>query len=629
MAYFSHHSLGVAAYDFCESAIEFATVPASGVKTMSQELLRSRSDKPEPVGYSNESSRLPWHRKASFLGSLAILLALYIAYLLRPPFAPPYIARFAPLSASGRAKYGPLVTDGRDIYYLELIGGHQSLARVPVSGGDSTLLNTSLDNLQLADISPDGRELLVGTRVGTQSEWPLWKVSLDAGLPATRLGSLLGHAATYSPNGQQIAYGMGYDLYLANIDGSEPRVLTSTAGVVRWIRWSPDGSVLRFTMLNPQNRTSSLWEVASSGRNLRPLLPGWNDPSWECCGNWTSDGNYFVFQSTRNWSSQIFAIREKSDLLRKRDPLPVQLTSGPVGYRGPVPTRDGRRILVVADQQRSELLRYNASAGHFDPFLGGISAESLDFSQDGQWVAFVGYPDGALWRCRVDGTERLRLTPPSLRVYLPRWSPDGTQVAFRAESSSLPVKIYTVSADGTKLKQLLTDGRNEADPSWSADGRKLAFGRTALPYESQPKAIHVYNLDNGQISIVPGSEGLFSPRWSPDGRYLAAMSLDSQRLMLFDWEKEDWQELARVNASYPSWSSDSKTLYFGAKVNNRQGQYRISVIDKKLQRVVSLPETLHEVVSFALWFGMAPDGSLIVARDLSRQEILGLEWQTP
>ena len=599
---------------------------------MTQDLLRSRPDlrdQPEPVGYSKESSRLPWHRKASFLGSLAILLALYIAYLLRPPFAPPYIARFAPLSASGRAKLGPLVTDGRDIYFLELVGGHQSLARVPASGGDSTLLTTSLDNLQLADISPDGRQLLVGTRVGTQSEWPLWKISLDAGMPATRLGSLLGHAATYSPDGTQIAYGIGHDLYLANSDGSQPRLLTSTAGVVRWIRWSPDGSVMRFTLLNPQNRTSALWEVASSGRNLRPLLPAWNDPSWECCGNWTSDGDYFVFQSTRNWASQIWAIREKSELFRKRDPTPVQLTNGPVSYRGPVPSRDGRRILVVGDQQRSELLRYNSIASQFEPFLGGLSAESVDFSRDGEWVAFVGYPDGTLWRCRVDGRERLRLTPPSLRVYLPRWSPNGTQLAFRAETASSPVKIYTVSADGNNLKQLFTDGRNEADPSWSSDGKKLAFGRTALPYESQPKAIHIHDFQTGQTTTLPGSEGLFSPRWSPDGRYIAAMSLDSQRLMLFDWEREDWQELARANASYPTWSSDSKTLYLGAKVNNRQGQYRIGVMDKKLERMVSLPDTLHEVVSFALWSGMAPDGSLIVARDLSHQEIFGLEWQVP
>lgn len=599
---------------------------------MTQDPVRSRPNlhEPlEPVGYSKESSRLPWHRKVSFLASAAALLTLFIAYLLRPPFAPPYIARFAPISASGAAKYVPLVTDGRDVYFLELVGGHQSLARVPASGGDVIRLQTSLDNLQLADISPDGRELLVGTRVGTQAGWPLWKISLDTGLPATRLGDLLGHAGTYSPDGRQIAYGEGHDLYVAKSDGSQSRLLTSTAGVVRWIRWSPDGSVIRFTLLNPQNRTTALWEIASSGKNLRPLLPGWNNPSWECCGNWTLDGRYFVFQSTRDWSSQIWAIREKSELFRKRDPTPMQLTSGPVNYRGPVPSRDGRRILVVADQLRSEVLRYNLGSRQFEPFLGGLSAESVDFSRDGKWVAFVAYPDGSLWRCRVDGRERIRLTPRSLRAFLPRWSPDGTRLAFRAETASMPVKIYTVSSEGTNLKQLFSDGRNEADPSWSSDGKKLAFGRTALPYEPVPKAIHTYDFETAEISTLPGSEGLFSPRWSPDGRYIAAMSLDSQRLMLFDWNRGGWEELARVNASYPTWSSDSKTLYLGAKVDKRQGQYRLSVADKKLERMVSLPETFHEAVSFALWSGMAPDGSLIVARDLSRQEIYGLEWEAP
>src|SRR5690349_13324742 len=131
---------------------------------MTQDLLQPPPDwrdQPVSAGYSKESSGLPWHRKASFLGSLAIVLALYIAYLLRPPFAPPYVVRFAAISSSSRAKFVPIVTDGRDAYFLELVGGHQSLARVPASGGDSTLLPTSLNNLQLADISPDGRELLV------------------------------------------------------------------------------------------------------------------------------------------------------------------------------------------------------------------------------------------------------------------------------------------------------------------------------------------------------------------------------------------------------------------------------------------------------------------------------------
>ena len=226
------------------------------------------------------------------------------------------------------------MTDGRDIYFLELVGGHQSLARVPASGGDSTLLTTSLDNLQLADISPDGRELLVGTRRGhtvgmaaVENLTGCWNARDPARFASRSCGHLLSGRTDRSHTA------VGHDLYLANSDGSQPRLLTSTAGVARWIRWSPDGSVIRFTLLNPQNRTSALWEVASSGRNLRPLLPGWNDPSWECCGNWTSDGSYFVFQSTRNWASQIWAIREKVGTVQEAGSTPVQLTSGPVSYR--------------------------------------------------------------------------------------------------------------------------------------------------------------------------------------------------------------------------------------------------------------------------------------------------------
>jgi len=293
--------------------------------------------------------------------------------------------------------------------------------------------------------------------------------------------------------------------------------------------------------------------------------------------------------------SQIWAIREKSELLRARSPAPAQLTSGPVSYRSPVPSLDGRRILVLGDQRHSELLRYNSGTRQLEPFLGGVSAESVDFTRDGSWVAFVSHPYGALWRCRADGTEQLRLTPDSLRVFLPRWSPDGTRLAFRAESASLPVKIYIVSSDGKGLRRLLADGRNEADPSWSPDGTKLAFGRTTLPYESAPKVIHVYDFQTGAVSTLPGSEGLFSPRWSPDGRYIAAMTLDSQRLMLFDWEKQRWEELAQVNAAYPAWSADSRALYFGAKIENRQGQYCVRIAERKVERILILSCTQRDI----------------------------------
>ncbi len=50
--------------------------------------------------------------------------------------------------------------------------------------------------------------------------------------------------------------------------------------------------------------------------------------------------------------------------------------------------------------------------------------------------------------------------------------------------------------------------------------------------------IHVADLKTSQVSDLPGSEDLFSPRCSPDGRYVAALSGDSTRLMLYDREKK-------------------------------------------------------------------------------------------
>ncbi len=600
---------------------------------MNQEMLNTVSDLANPVESRHpqdwEVARPPWHRQTTVLGSVFVLLALCAAYLLRPPSVPPYVARHVPVTATGRSKTGPLLLQEREIYFLELFGGHQALARAPVSGGDVSLPSVSLDNLQLADISPNGDELLVGTRLGTQAEWPLWKISLNGGMAPSRLGSVLGHAGTWSPDGRRIVYGAGNDLYIANSDGSQPRLLSATSGVARWIRWSPDSKVIRFTVLHPQNLSTSLWEISSDGRNLRPLLTGWNDPSSECCGTWSPDGEFFVFQATREGTSQIWAIREKPQMWRRIDRTPVQLTRGPTSYRAPVISRDGKRIFVVGDQRRSELVRFDSGSQRFEPFMGGISAESADFSRDDQWIAYVTYPDGVLWRSKVDSSERRRLSPASMQVHLPRWSPDGTRIAFRAEVPGKPVKIYTISSSGQDLTQLISDDRGEADPGWSPDGRKLVFGRMTLPFDSRSKSIHVYDFETKQVTTLPGSDGLYSPRWSPDGRFIVALSLDSQRLMLFDVEREAWQELARVNASYPVWAADSSTLYFGGKVNNKQGHYRIKLRDRKLERLLSLPEALDELVSFAIWTGIAPDGSLVVARDLSRQEIYALEWQIP
>ena len=105
------------------------------------------------------------------------------------------------------------------------------------------------------------------------------------------------------------------------------------------------------------------------------------------------------------------------------------------------PSPDGKKLFADGHQRRGELVRYDAQRREFVPFLSGIWATDVSFSRDGKWVAYVSYPEGTLWRSRVDGSDRLQLTNPPVFAALPRWSPDGTQIAFIDIQAGRPWKI--------------------------------------------------------------------------------------------------------------------------------------------------------------------------------------------
>ena len=111
-------------------------------------------------------------------------------------------------------------------------------------------------------------------------------------------------------------------------------------------------------------------------------------------------------------------------------------------FRFPVPSPDGKHLFAEGYLPRGELVVYDIKSHQFLPFLSGISAGELDFSRDGKWVAYVSYPDGTLWRSRADGSERLQLTFPPVTVFLPRWSPDGTQIAYINAQAGQPFKHF-------------------------------------------------------------------------------------------------------------------------------------------------------------------------------------------
>jgi Tol biopolymer transport system component len=112
-----------------------------------------------------------------------------------------------------------------------------------------------------------------------------------------------------------MVYADGRDLFLAKSDGSQPHKLVSAPDQAYNPGWSPDGTVIRFNVgaVGASTPTGALYQVAVNGTNLHPLVPGWHTPPEECCGQWTPDGRYFVFQSQGN----IWALAEKGKYIWK------------------------------------------------------------------------------------------------------------------------------------------------------------------------------------------------------------------------------------------------------------------------------------------------------------------------
>jgi Tol biopolymer transport system component len=141
---------------------------------------------------------------------------------------------------------------------------------------------------------------------------------------------------------------------------------------------------------------------------------------------------------------------------------------------------------------RGELIRFDTQSGQFQPFLAGVSADSVSFSRDGKSVAYVSYPDGILWRANGDGSSRMQLTDGTLYPRLPSWSPDGTQILFMTSPPhSAITRAYWVSSQGGTPRPLLPgEAGPETDPNWSPDGRKIVFSTSREWRRSQKRHPH-------------------------------------------------------------------------------------------------------------------------------------------
>ncbi|HEV2423846.1 MAG TPA: protein kinase [Terriglobia bacterium] len=605
-----------------------AAAPASSPATQAAPLPQAamRSSPPEDSGSSSRDLAVTLarrHKRGLLMGvSGAVIVVAALAYVFRPSLPPPTVSDYSQLTNDAVPK--ELVgTDGSRVYLEEIGTGFSfPIAQVSVSGGTVAPITAPSPTMHPLRISPDGSKLLVTDRPGTLPAGPLWALPVLGGSPQ-RLADAVGNDGAWSPDGKMLVYAHRGELDLANADGSEPHRIASLSGRAFDPAWSPDGSLIRFSLADPKIGVSTLWQISTDGSNLHQLLAGWHPGASKCCGSWMKGGDYFVFQS----AGQIWAQRETGSVLRKAGRAPVQLTSGVTTYSDPLPGEDGKQLFAVAGTLRGELERYDAGTKTFEPYLGGISVQDVAFSKDGQWAAYATFPEGTLWRSKLDGTEKLQLSTSPFYAMLPRWSPDGREIVYYGREQGKPFRIYEVAAAGGEARPLMPDlTGSQLDPVWSPDGNSVAFsGLSAM--QASATAIRIFDLKANHLSTLTGSDGLFSPRWSPDGRYMVALLANSQGFMIFDFKTRSWSVLAKGDFGYPCWSRDGQYVYFLRPASD-PAVMRVGIRDRKVEQVASL-KAFQMTGYWGLWFALTPDDSPLLLRDTGTHEIVSMQWHEP
>ncbi len=169
-----------------------------------------------------------------------------------------HIGKIAP-GMPGMESLPASVSDGLRIFVPVLVDGRSVLSRVDVHTGAVQAIDLphEVASPMLGDRSPDLSTLLLRNHLSPESEQPLW-LAPTAGGSALRLPNVVGHDATWMPDGKSILYAVGNQLVVNRPEDGVSTPFAALPGRALWLRWSPDGSLLRFTLLDPLRHTMGL-----------------------------------------------------------------------------------------------------------------------------------------------------------------------------------------------------------------------------------------------------------------------------------------------------------------------------------------------------------------------------------
>ena len=558
----------------------------------------------------------------------ALIVAILVGAFLwwRTPAGVPQITSVAQLTNDGVSKRGTtLAYDGSRLYFTEGEDFGWRIVEVAAAGGETAALATTLPHPWLLGIAPDYSGVLVTPNAFGPG--PLWWQPLPTGAPRRLLGDLEVSRASLFPDGKHVVYSNGATIAIADLDGSNRQVVGTVNGRTSTPAISPSGERVRFGVWNAVTTSTSLWELSIKTRSLQQMLVRWPGAHEAGAGTWTADGHYFIFLSGDEQRLDLWALPEKTGLW-DRQAEPIRLTSGPLSYGLPALSRDGDKIYAVGTTRRGELVRFDAGTGQPGPFLSGLPAIYEVFSRDGQWMAYISYPDHTLWRCRADGSERQQITyPPLVVTIIGGISPDNSRVTFSAHLPERESALFSASLQDGKARVLL---QGATGGSWSPDGKSLLIniGKNGLRNGIRDFELQQIDPSNGRASSFPGGQSKYGFGWSAAGDVVAYD--EGFNLRILNPRSQAWSELLKGPCAAMKVSTDGTFAYCETSDVPYHKIVRVRLSDRRMETVMEI-KGLRRVADQYLGttLGVAPDGSVLLTRDLGSEEVyaLSVNWR--
>jgi dipeptidyl aminopeptidase/acylaminoacyl peptidase len=482
------------------------------------------------------------------------------------------------------------------------------LFQVPVAGGKPEKLPTPFTGNwpQPLDASGERSEVLVEAA----GELVVWSAVQNR---VRRVANAPCEFAQWSPDHSLIACATERALEVMDADGSRRRMLRplSAAGALAW--W-PNGRGIRYSGAIRPGEAFRIRDYNLDNGADSSVLPDQLGPA--NAGVYLPHG-WHVYASGRDHN--LYAAQDHGD--------PVALTRGPVQFYRVIASADGETLYAMGQTRRGELMRFDAGSGQWRAFLGGMSADAVAFAPRGDRVAYVTYPEKELWTTAVDGSHTVQITANPGRAYHPSWSPDGQTLVYSALNSNGVWRIFVVEPGSGSPREIgpVSDRALDAfDPNWSPDGRQIAFA----PQPGGPREeLGIYVADmQGNETLLPGTRGLWSPRWAPDNSSIAALDRDF-RLVRYDLRTGTTRMLVDEACGWPHWSGNGRWIYFLAGA--RQAIARVNAGSGQVETLMPVPFPITGNTMSANWehnfyVGFGPDDEPILLKDFDVSEIYAL-----